>query len=159
MKPFTVVRLLTRFCSFLFNVDNVAKGKKIVLCQGKELKLTYRYMENSIRLGIKLVYYMISCSKYERIVIDYIVNNLVYDTNIIRLNAAKIADNYKVSRFEISRAISKLCDADILVKVNKLVKMSPLPKDSYGVNFNYILKADIEHHLEEFGINPEEEED
>lgn len=109
----------------------------------KSYKKTISYMENASRIQHGLILLLHGKSKQVARVVDYIQKNLAYnDTNIV-LNPSEIARCYNDDRSNIAKAIKELITMDIIRKISDYIPNNNLPKNTYGVNFNYICNGNI----------------
>mgnify|MGYP001001250328 FL=1 len=108
----------------------------------KYSKIIY-YMEDKILIDNTLVTILSEESKYVGIVVRYIVDNIPYNVNHITLSSVDIAKIYNVDKGNISRAIKRLNELDVIGRLYDKIPNPYLPKNIYVINHNYLYRGSI----------------
>ena len=100
-------------------------------------------MEDKILIDNTLVTILSEESKYVGIVVRYIVDNIPYNVNHITLSSVDIAKIYNVDKGNISRAIKRLNELDVIGRLYDKIPNPYLPKNTYVINHNYLYRGSI----------------
>lgn len=78
---------------------------------------------------------------YVALVFNFIANNLIWGTNVIKLEPKEIMSSIDIDKSEVSRAIKRLIELKFIVRANTINKYKELNKYLYIVNHNYLFKG------------------
>lgn len=110
---------------------------------GTKYNKTIYYMEDKVLIDNSLVTILSEESKYVGIVVRYIVDNILYNVNHISLNAAVIAREYNSDKSNISKAIKRLAELNVIGRLYDKIPNNMLPKNTYIINHNYLYRGSI----------------
>ena len=99
--------------------------------------------EDKILIDNTLVTILSEESKYVGIVVRYIVDNIPYNVNHITLSSVDIAKIYNVDKGNISRAIKRLNELNVIGRLYDKIPNPYLPKNTYVINHNYLYRGSI----------------
>lgn len=111
--------------------------------EGKVYDKTIYYMEDKILIDNSLITILSEESKFVGIVVRYIVDNIPYNVNHISLSAATIAKEYSSDKSNISKAIKRLVELDVIGRLYDKIPNTILPKNTYIINHNYLYRGSI----------------
>ena len=110
---------------------------------GDKYSKTIYYMEDKILIDNTLVTILSEESKYVGIVVRYIVDNIPYNVNHITLSSVDISKIYNVDKGNISRAIKRLNELNVIGRLYDKIPNPYLPKNTYVINHNYLYRGSI----------------
>ena len=110
---------------------------------GDKYSKTIYYMEDKILIDNTLVTILSEESKYVGIVVRYIVDNIPYNVNHITLSSVDIAKIYNVDKGNISRAIKRLNELNVIGRLYDKIPNPYLPKNTYVIKHNYLYRGSI----------------
>lgn len=100
-------------------------------------------MEDKVLIDNSLVTILSEESKYVGIVVRYIVDNIPYNVNHLSLNASVIAKKYEIDKSNISKAIKRLVELNVIGRLCDKIPNDMLPKNTYVINHNYLYRGSI----------------
>ena len=100
-------------------------------------------MEDKVLIDNSLVTILSEESKYVGIVIRYIVDNIPYNVNHLYLSSSNIAKLYNTDKANISKAIKRLVELDVIGRLYDKIPNNILPKNTYVINHNYLYRGSI----------------
>lgn len=110
---------------------------------GTRYNKTIYYMEDKVLIDNSLITILSEESKYVGIVVRYIVDNIPYNVNHITLNTTVIAKHNNVDKGNISKAVKRLVELDVIGRLYDRIANNILPKNTYVINHNYLYKGSI----------------
>jgi hypothetical protein len=110
---------------------------------GNKYNKTIYYMEDKVLIDNSLVTILSEESKYVGIVIRYIVDNIPYNVNHLSLSSSNIAKLYNTDKANISKAIKRLVELDVIGRLYDKIPNNILPKNTYVINHNYLYRGSI----------------
>lgn len=110
---------------------------------GTKYNKTIYYMEDKVLIYNSLVTILSEESKYVGIVVRYIVDNIPYNVNHLSLNASVIAKKYEIDKSNISKAIKRLVELNVIGRLCDKIPNDMLPKNTYVINHNYLYRGSI----------------
>lgn len=110
---------------------------------GEEYKKRIMFMRNTVTINPELIAIMLDERKYTNSLIHYIANTMTYGTNYIELVPKVVQANEGTDLGDISKAIKRLKELDVIVQANTIEKYKNVNKYFYIVNHNYIFKGNI----------------
>ena len=119
-------------------------GKKTIIdkdIDDNEYHKLIRYMTNKSVTDNSVVLIIRKEPMYVALVFDFIANNLIWGTNVIKLEPKEIMSSVNIDKSEVSRAIKRLIELKFIVSANTIDKYKELNKYLYIVNHNYLFKG------------------
>lgn len=110
---------------------------------GTKYNKTIYYIEDKVLIDNSLVTILSEESKYVGIVVRYIVDNIPYNVNHLSLNASIISKKYEIDKSNISKAIKRLVELDVIGRLCDKIPNNMLPKNTYVINHNYLYRGSI----------------
>lgn len=112
---------------------------------GAKYNKTIYYMEDKILIDNKLITILSEESKSVGIVVRYIADNIPYNVNHLSLNAAIIAKENNADKSNISKAIRRLVELDVIGRLYDKIPNDMLPRNTYIINHNYFIEVVLEN--------------
>lgn len=110
---------------------------------GTKYNKTIYYMEDKVLIDNSLITILSEESKYVGMVVRYIADNIHYNVNHLSLNATIIAKQNDTDKSNISKAIKRLVELDVIGKLYDKIPNNMLPKNTYVINHNYFYRGSI----------------
>lgn len=123
---------------------SISFGKRTIIdkdIDDNEYHKLIRYMTNKSVTDNSVVLIIRKEPMYVALVFDFIANNLIWGTNVIKLEPKEIMSSVDIDKSEVSRAIKRLIELKFIVRVNTINKYKELNKYLYIVNHNYLFKG------------------
>ena len=120
---------------------------------GNKYKKTIRYMENKVLIDFSLTSIIHSERNYVVKVLDYIIRNLVWGTNVIILKGVDIAKETNLDVTDVSKGISRLKELNVIERVRDIPEYKnddSINKKLYTVNHNLVFKGNIKNLKRDF---------
>lgn len=110
---------------------------------GTKYNKTIYYMEDKLLIDNSLVTILSEESKYVGIVVRYIADNIPYGVNHITLPPTEIAKINNIDKGNISRAIKRLVELNVIGRLYDKIPNDILPRNTYVINHNYLYRGSI----------------
>lgn len=120
---------------------------------GQEYNKTISYMPTKCLIDNALFNITKREPFYVGRVINYIINNLKYGTNVMTLKGTEIAAHENLYPADVSRGIARLEELEIikpLREIEEYSKDNSIKKNVFTINHNYIFKGNINKLVKEF---------
>lgn len=126
------------------NLKFMIKDSKDV--EGNNFKQEVPYVAETRKINVKLIGILSKESKTLMKIVDYIINNLQYNTDNILLIPAEVALAINDDKSNISKALKRLKELNLIERAceREDLKDTKVDKYLYFVNPNYIFFGDAE---------------